>query len=390
MNPGLLTILVVARNARATIRRCICSALAEGCSVILVDDCSDDGTAEAAVGAGLTKGSVLRVAPHVSLGFARQRGLEAVRTPFTMLLDADDELLPGRVARFLRIFEATGCDAIADEVELYDGISGGFMCTMTIPAFLENGEGMCRLFERNYLPGIGQIAFRTQLFRELGYDESLTGPEDSDIVLRALLANARFWLEREVGYRMYHYSSSVSRDIDKQNDQLSVALRKHNMRDVAVLFAQAGVSERVTAWALHSLAVFRREWNAAEALLREACPSGSDLNQVLEPEGPERMREGWRLNFARGVIAAMKGETARAVAAFRGALEFDRSVDALNNLGVSLRLQGDEEAAEACFEEAVKVLPGYLDARVNRDNRNATRFTRRPLRRDPGRSVYGS
>jgi glycosyltransferase involved in cell wall biosynthesis len=62
-------------------------------TVIVVDNASRTGLG-AAPGA-----TVLRLERRVSVGAARNAGLAAVSTPFVCFLDADDELLPGALAR---------------------------------------------------------------------------------------------------------------------------------------------------------------------------------------------------------------------------------------------------------------------------------------------------
>lgn len=384
----LITVLVVARDAEKTLSRCLRSAFEQTDQVILVDDCSVDRTVDVALEEGLSPERLVRIREHVSLGHARQKGLEAVGTEFAMILDSDDELLPGRVARFEAAFESGGHDCLFDSLEICDGKTGAFIRQARVPEFLKQGRAFCRLFERNYLPGIGQAAFRTSVFREIGYDPALTGPEDSDIVFRGLLAGARFSVVPGVGYRMYHYEGSVSRNLERQNSQLQYVLRKHDYVAVARLFAIAGVPDRITAWGLHGFAMFRGDWEEAGSFLSDAVPQGSDLSIVLEPEGPEPIAEGWRLGFAKGVLAYLGQDYEAARKHFEQALEFERSADALNNLGVVVRCLGKEEESRAFFLEALFLNPSYLDAQFNRDSEASQRVTLRPLRRSAIREKY--
>lgn len=64
--------------------------------VIVVDDCSNDGTAEAAEQAGAR---VLSLPANRGQGGARNAGIEAAAHPWVALLDSDDEWLPGHLAR---------------------------------------------------------------------------------------------------------------------------------------------------------------------------------------------------------------------------------------------------------------------------------------------------
>jgi glycosyltransferase involved in cell wall biosynthesis len=94
------TILIPAFNALAFIGDAIQSALRQtgvAIEVLVVDDGSTDATADRAAAFG-DPVRVLRV-PHAGLPATRNAGMEAARGRFVVLLDADDILEPGLVAR---------------------------------------------------------------------------------------------------------------------------------------------------------------------------------------------------------------------------------------------------------------------------------------------------
>lgn len=100
-----VTVLIPARNEAAVIGRTI-AALAQqghGLHVVLIDDQSDDGTAAVAAAArGPLDLRILggRALPEGWAGklWALEQGRDAVKTPLTLLLDADIELAPGTLA----------------------------------------------------------------------------------------------------------------------------------------------------------------------------------------------------------------------------------------------------------------------------------------------------
>src|SRR5688500_5675388 len=113
----MLTVLILARNASATIARAIRSARAERPSrIIVIDHGSRDGTSEDARRAGGDDVSVITAGEGEHRATARQMGLERVTTPFGMWLDGRDELLPGRAARLIRQLEAHEADLAFDEI----------------------------------------------------------------------------------------------------------------------------------------------------------------------------------------------------------------------------------------------------------------------------------
>ena len=387
----IVSILIVARNAASTIGRAMRSAVDQGnYPIVLVDDASSDDTVALAKVVGLDRLRVVVVESHSQLGAARQLGLESINTEYCVLLDADDELLPGRVDCLVETMQREGTDAVFDEIELWQESGNQFLRKLPIPGFLEKGCSLCRLFERNYLPGIGQMGFRSAFFKAVGYDREIHGPEDTDIVLRALVAGATFSLVREVGYRMYHGEVSVSRNLARQNSELKRVLEKHSYERVAELYREAGYSERINLWGRHSLATFREDRRSIRRFLDELEWEGIDPECVLEADGPMPMSEGWRLAFARGSLCLIQGDATGALDYFLGIVAEEEASEVLNNVGVAEALLGNSDRAREYFEKALKRFPGYADAAANLQDSRAPVATWLPLRRQPSRDLYSS
>jgi glycosyltransferase involved in cell wall biosynthesis len=387
-----LTIVVAARDAGATIERALRSCAAEAaCTLVLIDDHSTDDTVERARAAVGSRLRVLRAPDPGGVSVARQCGLEAVDTELATWLDADDEWMPGRGERLVAMLDA-GHDVAVDAFDLHDGATGRWLRRLTAPSFLHGPGGALRLFERNWLPGDSPVGFRVSVFRDAGgYDPSVYGPESYDLLLRALVRGATFAWSGEVGYRIYAYAGSVSRNLPRQRAALAAALRKHAYEDVRGLFARAGYASRIGAWALVSVALFRNEPEAALRFIEEACPPHADPNQILEPEGPWPFREGWRRAFARGVGLLLVGERDdEALEALRQAETIQPTAEGANNFGVALaRLRRLSEAREWWAIAAAR-FPGYADARFNASADTPDRVTTHPLRRLASRIDYSA
>ena len=387
--PAVATILIAARNASATIERAVRSAVAQGHHpIVLVDDFSSDDTARRARRVGGDRLTVIQPPSHKSLGLTRQTALDAVTTPFGIWLDTDDEFLPGRVDRLVRALFNDNADIASDGVELFDGDSSRFREQLPIPEFLKAHHPLARLFERNYLQGIGYVAFRTEFARTIGYDQDLHGAEDVDFALRAIAARAKFTLIDVPGYRLYAYPSSMSRKRQNQSDMYCQCLLKHSYESVRRLFSEAGYDSRVSAWGLASMALFRRDFKKALDFVAAAESLAPLPHEIIEPAGPCPMPESWRAAFYRGSAFSMQEAWPDAEFWLTQAEVIQPTAEGANNLGVARARNGKPAEAQDCFRRSLERLPDYSDAQANQESETPSRITLHPLRREPTRRDY--
>ena len=135
-----LTVLVPARNEAAGIGRTLRSLAAQGRGfrVVVIDDGSTDGTADAAREAAGDLALEIVTGLPAPVGWsgklwALHQGLDRVATPLTLLLDADIELEPGLVATLRRHMETRGLTLASLMATLS---TEGFWAGLLIPAFV--------------------------------------------------------------------------------------------------------------------------------------------------------------------------------------------------------------------------------------------------------------
>ena len=175
-----LTVLIPARNEARQLARTLgaLKVQAPELQVLVVDDRSDDGTAEVALAVGLPRLRVIPGRPMVDgwTGklWALDQGLAEVATPLTLLLDADIELCPGVIAALLEQRRTKDLQMVSLMATLE---TRGFWEKLLLPAFvyffkllypfhLSNssfrwvaaGAGGCVLIETNILREIGAFA----------------------------------------------------------------------------------------------------------------------------------------------------------------------------------------------------------------------------------------
>jgi glycosyltransferase involved in cell wall biosynthesis len=204
MAHATVSVVIPAHNAGATLNRALASALNQNYSdldVIVVDDGSTDDTPAVAAACGTR---VLRQ-PNRGPAAARNRGVSVSRAKYVAFLDADDEWLPGRLAR---------------TVEALERAPGASLSYCDVFAILESGEPIrtAEGFEPRSAPSMEDLCTRwwpiltsaVSMQRETfertgGFDESFASPgyEDALLWLRAReLGEFRRVPEQLVRYRI--------------------------------------------------------------------------------------------------------------------------------------------------------------------------------------------
>lgn len=232
-----VSVIMPARDVEDLVGAALASVLSQNAplEVLVVDDASRDGTAAtvAAVAAGDSRVRLLQGA-GAGPGAARNLALRAARAPWAAVVDADDLIAPGRLARLVSIGEDLGADLVADNLTAFypdETPDHAWLSTpawtdarrIDLRAYLEAGVGAARADQLGYLKPIMRTVFLRR--HGLAYDETLTIGEDFDLVLRALAAGAVYRYSPECGYRYRRRAGSISHRIDaEQLQRMSTAL----------------------------------------------------------------------------------------------------------------------------------------------------------------------
>ena len=136
---GDITVLIPARNEAETIKATLPALTAQGrgLNIILIDDQSSDGTGQVARKAVdenllIIKGKSLPSGWTGKL-WALEQGRSHIRTPFTLLLDADIEPLPGIIGELKRAMQERDVQLISLMAELR---MDTFWEKLLMPAFI--------------------------------------------------------------------------------------------------------------------------------------------------------------------------------------------------------------------------------------------------------------
>jgi succinoglycan biosynthesis protein ExoO len=245
-----VSVIIAAYNAEAFISRAIASALAQTLppyEILIVDDCSTDGT-RAVLDAAAQKNPSIRVIAMARNGgpsAARNAGIAQARGDWLAVLDADDAFAPTRLATLTAFAESSGADFVADDLAYYDAVAGcvsasGIGDTIVLP------DGPLSL--RDYLAhnladgsgtdwGLLKPVFRrdTLTTRDIAYDPAVRHGEDFRLVVDLLLSGAQF---RILPQPLYLYTQRQGAVSGRPSGMTRTTVAYRKLKDAALTLAR--------------------------------------------------------------------------------------------------------------------------------------------------------
>lgn len=216
------SVVIPAYEAAGTIAETVGSALSQQPpphEVIVADDGSEDALEQALEPFG-GRVDLLRL-PHAGVSATRNAACRHASGEFALFLDADDLLLPGKLAALARVGrERPDLDILATDLwfEEEGHRSGRFGEVNAFPAAADQRR---TILERCF---VAQPALRRTRLLELGgFDESLRTGEDWDCVLRLVLAGSLAGFDAApLGVYRIHGGSLTSSRADTFRDRARV------------------------------------------------------------------------------------------------------------------------------------------------------------------------
>ena len=220
-----VSFVIAAYNAEETLESAIDSALAQAdvsLEVIVVDDCSSDGTRELALRCRDRDDRVKLIVQPANGGpaAARNAGFDAATGRWIAVLDADDTIHPQRLKRMIARAEAMDARIVVDNIDVVP-LEGGEPTAMFSRADLEARKVLDLadfiqsniIFGSTFNFGYMKPIFRRDLLNEQGlrFDENLRIGEDYILLASAIASGGTCAIEPEAGYVYHLRHGSISR-----------------------------------------------------------------------------------------------------------------------------------------------------------------------------------
>ncbi|UCF95377.1 MAG: glycosyltransferase, partial [Desulfobacterales bacterium] len=200
-----ITVLIPARNEKAVIATTLSALIAQGhhLAIVLVDDRSTDDTARTAQAAAPSNLRIISGSPPPAGWsgklWALAQGARHVKTPLTLLMDADIELQPGILPALLRKMEAENLQLLSlmahpRMVSFWERLfmpAFVYFFKMLYPFHLSNSR-----FTRVAAAAGGCILLRTQLIKEIGGFQAIHNSliDDCALAMRVKSRGYRTWI----------------------------------------------------------------------------------------------------------------------------------------------------------------------------------------------------
>jgi glycosyltransferase involved in cell wall biosynthesis len=286
-----VSVVIPCRNAQAWVAETISSVVSQAdltIELIVVDDGSDDRSAEIATEAAGGRLTLIRQPPS-GVSRARNVGTAAASAPYLQYLDADDMLMPGTLAARVAALDASQADvAYCDWQRWQRGRDGTFGPNGVVQRVLSERPELELLDDAWWPPGA--LLYRRELVdRLLPWREDLPVIQDARFQQDAAFAGARFVHVPAVGlrYRVHETGSLSSRDRVAFIDDCF-----RNVSDLQDRWQAAGTldQERRRALLRGYSFVVRSYFQKDRGKFSTALERARTLDPRFVPEGPRSLR----------------------------------------------------------------------------------------------------
>jgi glycosyltransferase involved in cell wall biosynthesis len=212
----VISVVLPAYNAAETIGRAIESVLAQSLAdfeLIVVDDCSADGTAGiVARFANMDDRVVLiRQASRAGSNAARNKGITSARSELISFLDADDCFHAHKLEWISNFFASHATtDVLLDSFEVIDTVANRRVGKIN-PDLENTSQIEAGIYQRTINKPTPAISVRRATLLKAGlFDETLRRRQDMDLLLRLTRAQAKFATTSEVLWTKYWLPQSIT------------------------------------------------------------------------------------------------------------------------------------------------------------------------------------
>ncbi len=211
MSSITVSIIIPSYNYAHVLHRAIESALCQKNTneVIIVDDGSTDNT-ENVITKFMQKDNRIHYLQQENSGpaVARNYGLKHATSDFVLLLDADDELLPGAIENLLKPLEMdTSLELIVGRSVSIDTKSGRYKSKKSQKFSTSKEKNFISFINKKISLSHGRFLAKRKLFFIINYPEQIKNAEDLSVYAHLFLYAKAYSIKEEVVIKYHHPDS---------------------------------------------------------------------------------------------------------------------------------------------------------------------------------------
>lgn len=211
----MVSIIITAYNVEDTLARAIDSALAQGyphVEVVVVNDCSTDGTSDIIASYG-DRIKVVNHEKNMGAGMARRNGIKASMGDFALTLDADDWLDSDLISRMMAVQQEFDAEIVSGGVTV-ERTEGRWEAHCYGKRVLSNPKERVLSFLHEKVQFMNNKLIARRLLDEVEYCERRF-IEDTPTIIPMIFLAKRFAYAPTTGYHYLDNPKSLTHTADK-------------------------------------------------------------------------------------------------------------------------------------------------------------------------------
>ncbi len=230
METNKISIIIPTYNRRDLIERAVLSVLEQdyhNLEVIIVDDCSTDNTEEVLKNLTDARIKFIKHTQNKGANAARNTGIKAANGGYIAFQDSDDEWMPEKLSKQMKIFEDSDDDNLGIVYTAFWKIEEKTKKYIPSKDILKTNGNLHDILLGNSFISTQALLIKKECLLDVGmFDENLPRLQDWELLLR-LSKEYHFYLVDEPLVNVYHTEGSISTNQKSLTDTLILILEKH-------------------------------------------------------------------------------------------------------------------------------------------------------------------
>lgn len=208
-----VSVIIPSYNIRDYLKDAVLSALGQeniNVEVIVVDDCSTDGSLQALDGIEDPRLIVVKQDVNSGPGAARNKAISLAKGEWIAIFDGDDSMDPARLFRMVSLAKQQNADIVVDNLQVYRQVDGKTfpmfpikkfenLKQLMLPVFMGGKISFWKGYPLGYLKPVLSRKFLAD--HHIAYEEDIRIGEDYLFLASALASGAKCVIDPSLGYR---------------------------------------------------------------------------------------------------------------------------------------------------------------------------------------------